>query len=85
MAPGGINLSDWNYGINRNEISWNVNYPSDRMQTTLCDSSSACYPYSYEADGYLYDGRSISYGRAKCNAWSQNIYITYVNWCYAAN
>lgn len=85
MGPDGIALSDFNSGINWNETSFNPNYVTDRMQLTLCDSSYSCYAYSESNSGYLSDSRSISYGRAKCHAHRDNIYLIYVNWCYTRN
>lgn len=85
MEPNGIALSDFNSGINRNETSFNSYYVTDIMQLTLCDASYICYAYTQSNSGYLYDSRSISYGRGKCHAGVNNIYLIYVNWCYAAN
>lgn len=54
------------------------------MQLTLCNASYECYPYSYSVYSFA-DYRSISYGRAKCNAWSQNIQYLYVDYCFTSN
>jgi hypothetical protein len=83
--PGGIAFSDANSGINWNESEFQTSFGGDRMQLTLCDTSSVCYPYTSDSDGFVSDERTISYGRAKCNAYQNNAGQIYVHWCYTRN
>lgn len=78
FGAGGIALSNSNSGINYNELSWTA-YAA--MRSTLCDTSYQCYDYHTEDDGFIQDFRSISYGRAKCNA----VGAVFVWHCYASN
>jgi hypothetical protein len=85
FGPGGIALSGFNYNIHYNSVSFDENPPYyDEMQLTLCNSSYQCYPYFYSwAD--FHDDRSISYGRAKCNAYIGNDLSLWVHHCYTHN
>lgn len=78
--PGGIALSASNANFFYSIMQWNNNGMTG--QVTLCDSSYNCYPYTYTATGTVTDYRTISYGRAKCNAWSGNTLSIYVQDCY---
>lgn len=82
--PDGIGLSSFNSNLNYNEISWNAD-GVDVMQSTLCDSSYSCYAYQNDTSGFDQDYRSISYGRAKCHAYSGNMYSVYIYDCYTQN
>jgi hypothetical protein len=82
-APGRIELSGLNESIGYNLVTFPGN-GLDYMQLTLCDQSYQCYPYTFSQNSFS-DSRTISYGRAKCNAWQYNSYSLYVNYCYANN
>lgn len=84
VNPGGIGLSNFNYGVKYNSVWWEpkVNH---LYQLTLCDASYQCYPYISSDSGYFQDTRSISYGRAKCTAWFVNSEALYVHNCFATN
>ena len=56
-----------------------------RMQLSLCNTSGQCYAYVGNETGYVQDLRSISYGKAKCQAANDNFTDTYVYWCYTHN
>lgn len=81
--PGGIGLSSFDYGVDYNVVTFTSN-GLDYMQLTLCDSSYQCYGYSSGTSSFA-DYRSISYGRAKCNAWVNNFYALWIDYCYASN
>jgi hypothetical protein len=83
--PGGIALSGANASLNWNESQFQTDFGGDRMQLTLCDTSYNCYPYTYDSDGFVSDDRTISYGRAKCNAYQFNAGQIFVHWCYTRN
>jgi hypothetical protein len=78
FGAGGIGLSAFNQNVAWNEVYW-VAYAA--MRTTLCNSSYQCYDYLPDSDGFMQDPRSISYGRAKCNAVG-DVFIWY---CYTTN
>lgn len=82
--PGGIGLSDFNSNLNYHVVTFTSNGYGDLMQLTLCDASYSCYSYMY-SDSSFRDTRSISYGRAKCNAWDYNYASLYINYCYISN
>jgi hypothetical protein len=82
FSPGGIALSDFNSGLVYNEISWAY---AESMRSTFCDTSYQCYGYYQSWTGYLGDDRSISYGRAKCNAPPYNTYDAYIYHCRTNN
>jgi hypothetical protein len=84
VNPGGIGLSNFNYGVDYNAVWWEPR-ANDLYQTTLCDASYQCYPYISSDSGFLQDTRSISYGRAKCTAWFVNGEALYVHDCLATN
>jgi len=83
--PDGIGLSAFNGGLKWNESEFQDSYVGDWMQLTLCDSNYSCYAYTSDNDGFVSDGRSISYGRAKCHSWAGNAGTIYVHWCYTRN
>jgi hypothetical protein len=86
----GIALSDFNNGLNYNEMNWTSDappYPATTGQTTLCDASYNCYSYDSASavNGFIQDLRTISYGRAKCHSAITNTVPIWVNDCYARN
>ena len=87
FKPDGIALSSFNSGLNFNHFSWSDQYGGgpNTGQTTLCDASYSCYPYSESTSGNLTDTRSISYGRAKCHSKASNFYPMLVYECYTHN
>lgn len=84
---GGFNYSDWNASLNYNEVLFEplCSLSCLRMQLSLCNTSGQCYAYVGNETGYVQDLRSISYGKAKCQAPSDNFTDTYVYWCYTHN
>lgn len=86
--PGGIGLSDFNYEVDYNVTNWTKqngdNFPEE-MGLTLCDASYNCYSYDYSSYGHIQDPRSISYGRAKCHAYDNNMYPINVQSCWTEN
>jgi hypothetical protein len=85
---GGIGLSAFNSSLKHNIIDWNkvAGDPyQEVMQSTYCDSSYVCYPYSSDSTGYLLDSRTISYGRGKCHAATLNPNQVFIDYCYVDN
>jgi len=86
FSPDGIALSGFNNGLNYNHVSWVPQQgPAIVMQSTLCDASYQCYPYTSSNAGVINDPRSISYGRGKCHEKADQIYQAFVYECVVDN
>lgn len=85
FAPGGVEVSGWNYDLTENEVLFADRYSGavDWLGTNLC--AGGCYEYWwwYEAGGL--DPRDISYGYAKCTAYNGNGRSIDVNFCWTRN
>lgn len=84
FQPGGVETSGSNYELTENETYFARRRPNDAMLLNLCPSSGACYGYLF-CYATCNDPRNISYGYAKCTAWSGNEAAIDVNYCWTKN
>lgn len=83
FQPGGVETSASNGSLNYNYTAFD-GICCDFMMLNLCPTSGSCYSY-HDCYNDCADTRSISYGYAKCTAYSGNNNALDVNSCYVRN
>jgi hypothetical protein len=85
-SAGAWDYSGYNSSLKYNSVSfWNEEGGLPQMGTRYRRGDGSVYSWIWSNTGWLYDDRTVSYGRGECQANTGNNYIVFVYLCRTTN